>query len=88
MEDNNVLNKETTQLPIVDCPLPIAIYVIDNWQSTIHNRQLGPGLVMAMAGFATEELLGCLREEVKSLARIITASIRTLKERGVGKEAK
>jgi four helix bundle protein len=44
--------------------------------------------VMITAGFATEQSLHHLCEEVKSLARIITASIRTLKERGVGKEAK
>ena len=69
------------------CRLPIVISLIDKWQSAIHNRQLGSGLVKAKAGFATEELLHCLREEVKSLARIITASIRALKERGVGKDA-
>ena len=44
--------------------------------------------VMVMAEFATEESLHCLRDEVKSLARIITASIGTLKERGVGKESR
>jgi len=42
--------------------------------------------VMVAAGFDTEESLGGLRGEVKSLARITAASIRTLKERGVGKE--
>jgi hypothetical protein len=36
----------------------------------------------------TPESIHRLREEVKSLAGIITGSIRTLKERGVGKEAK
>ncbi len=43
--------------------------------------------VMLKAGFASEGSLTCLREEVKSLARIITASIRTLKQRGVGRES-
>jgi four helix bundle protein len=41
--------------------------------------------VMTAAGFAAEGSLACLCEEVKSLARIITASIRTLNERGVGR---
>ena len=44
--------------------------------------------VTVRAGFCSEEGLRCLPEEVKSLACIITASIRTLEERGVGKESK
>ncbi len=44
--------------------------------------------VTIRAGFCSEAELQCVRDEVKSLARITTASIRTLKARGVGKEPK
>jgi hypothetical protein len=45
MENRGSRTKETrTGLPIVDCHLPIAISLIDKWQSAIHNRQLGSSL--------------------------------------------
>ena len=44
--------------------------------------------VMVTAGLASAESLESLRDECKSLARITTASIRTLKQRGVGKDPK
>lgn len=44
--------------------------------------------VMLRAGLAREDSLQGLRDDSKSLACIITASVRTLKQRGVGTEGK